>query len=119
MLFNKEKTMKRWLVFSWSVLPWLCLGLMGKAFAAEGGVPGAEGTLTVAHGLLALAAALGMGMAIVGGAYGQSKMAAAAFEGTARNPEAKIMGFLLLSMAFVESLVLLAFVCMFLLVQKI
>ncbi len=66
-------------------------------------------------GLLALAAALCMGIAVLGGTFGQGKAASAALEGIARNPAAqdKIFTPMLLSLALIESLVILGFLVAF------
>ncbi|MFZ4735034.1 MAG: ATP synthase F0 subunit C [Bradymonadia bacterium] len=68
----------------------------------------------------ALAAGLAIGVAALGGALGQSRAAAAALEGIARNPGAagKIQTPMILALALIESLVLLAFVIAFLLLGK-
>ncbi len=57
-----------------------------------------------------LAAGLSIGLAAFGGALGQSKAAAAALDGIARNPNAsgKIFTPMLLGLALIESLVLYA-----------
>ena len=64
------------------------------------------------NALIAVGAALAIGMAALGGTLGQGKAAAAALEGIARNPEAqgKIFTPMLLAMALIESLVILGFV---------
>lgn len=71
--------------------------------------------------LIAIGAALAIGMAALGGTLGQSKAAAAALEGIARNPEAqgKIFTPMILSMALIESLVIFGFVIAFMLLGKI
>lgn len=70
---------------------------------------------------LALAAALALGLAVIGGALGQGRAAAAALEGISRNPgaQSKIMTPMLIALALIESLVLLAFVIAFLMFLKI
>ena len=67
----------------------------------------AAGTL----GLVALGIGIMMGLAVLGGTLGQSKAAASALDGIARNPAAsgKFTGPLILSLALMESLVLFAF----------
>jgi F-type H+-transporting ATPase subunit c len=52
-----------------------------------------------------------MGLAVLGGALGQGKAAAAALDGVSRNPAAvgKLQTLLILSLALMESLVLFAF----------
>ena len=61
---------------------------------------------------VALAAALGIGIAAFGGALGQGRAAAAALEGIARNPNAadKLFTPFLLGLALIESLVIYALV---------
>lgn len=72
-------------------------------------------------GILALSAAIAIGLAALGGTLGQSKAAAAALEGIARNPEAqgKILTPMILALALIESLVIFGFVIAFLLQGKI
>ncbi len=74
------------------------------AFAAEGGGD---------RGLVALAAGLAIAVAAFGGAMGQGRAAAAALEGLARNPEAKVMGPMILGLALIESLVIYALIIAF------
>ena len=59
-------------------------------------------------GTLALAAAFGMALAAFGGALGQSKVAASACEGMARNPgaSANIRTAMILGLVFIETLAL-------------
>ena len=73
-----------------------------------------------ANGLIAIGAAVAVGLACLGGTAGQAKAAAAALEGIARNPEAsgKIFTPMLLSMALIESLVILGFVIAFMIQGK-
>jgi F-type H+-transporting ATPase subunit c len=63
------------------------------------------------HAALWIAAAFGMGIAAFGCGLGQGKIGAAALEGIARNPGAANAIFtpMLLSLAFVETLVLFTF----------
>jgi F-type H+-transporting ATPase subunit c len=67
-------------------------------------------------GLYAIAAGICLGIAVVGGALGQAKAGASALEGISRNPGAsdKIFVPMILSLAFIESLVLFAFALAFL-----
>lgn len=87
------------------------------AFAAQHGEPSALASL----GSLAFAAAFAMGLAAFGGAAGQSKTAAAALEGIARNPQSapKVQTPMIIALAMIESLVLFTFVIAFLLQSKI
>jgi F-type H+-transporting ATPase subunit c len=66
---------------------------------------------TESHAALWIAAAFGMGIAAFGCGLGQGKIGAAALEGIARNPGAanSIFTPMLLSLAFVETLVLFTF----------
>jgi len=75
----------------------------------------AEAATASATGVKALAAAIGFGIAVVGGALGQSRIGAAACEGAARNPgaAAKIQTMMILGLALIESLVLFALVIVF------
>lgn len=61
-------------------------------------------------------AGVGLALAVAGAAYGQSKVAASACEGLARNPAARpgIQLALILGLAFIESLVLFIWVMVFL-----
>jgi F-type H+-transporting ATPase subunit c len=72
------------------------------AFAQE---PGAAAS---GKGTLAIAAAFGMALAAFGGALGQSKVAASACEGMARNPgaSANIRTAMILGLVFIETLAL-------------
>jgi len=70
---------------------------------------------------LALAAGFAIGIAALGGALGQSRAAAAALEGIARNPGAagKVQTPMIIALALIESLVIYALVIAFLLQGKI
>jgi F-type H+-transporting ATPase subunit c len=72
-------------------------------------------------GWLGLGAGLGIGIAAFGGALGQGKAAAAALDGIARNPGAadRVFTPLILGLAFMESLVILAFLINFLIQNRI
>ena len=76
--------------------------------AADGG---AGDSVSLGLGIAAVALGLAAGMA----AQGQGNAAASAVEGMARNPAAagRIQGALLLSLAFMESLVIFTFVIVF------
>lgn len=93
--------MKRsnWVVMALAAVVVLFVAPM--AFAAEG---------EVAHsgGIGALAAGIGLGIAVLGGALGQGRTAATALEGIARNPGAQGNMFLtfILGMVLIESLVI-------------
>jgi F-type H+-transporting ATPase subunit c len=66
-------------------------------------------------GLVAIASGIAIGLAVFGGTAAQGKAAAAALEGMARNPAAsdKLFTPLILSLALIESLVILAFLVSF------
>lgn len=93
------------------------VALLAPAVAAaeEGGASGGG------NGLMALAVAIGIGMAALGGTLGQGRAASAALEGISRNPNAsdKVFVPMILGLAFMESLVLFTWVLMFLMMGKI
>lgn len=78
-------------------------------------------TAAVAHvgnsnsGLVAISAAIAIGLAVYGGTSAQGKAAASALEGMARNPAAsdKMFTPFILALALIESLVILAFLVAF------
>ena len=74
-----------------------------------------------AHGYISIGAGIGVGLAGLGGGLGQGKLAASALESIGRNPAStgKLFLPMLLALAFVESLVILAFVVSFFLYQKV
>ncbi len=89
-----------------------------SVFAQEAATHATTTTATAAgsdKGMLAIGAALCMGIAVLGGTLGQGKAASAALEGIARNPAAqdKIFTPMLLSLALIESLVILGFLVAF------
>jgi F-type H+-transporting ATPase subunit c len=63
----------------------------------------------------AIGAGFAIGLAVLGGALGQGRAAAAALEGISRNPgaSARIQTPMILGLALIESLVLIAFVIAF------
>ncbi len=69
-------------------------------------------------GLLAIGAALAISVAVLGGTLAQGKAASAALEGISRNPSAtdKMFTPMILSLALIESLVILAFLIAFLVI---
>ncbi len=87
------------------------------AFAQEH----AAGSGSSSGSAAAIAAGIAIGMAALGGTLGQSKAAAAALEGIARNPGAanKVQTPMILALALMESLVILAWVIAFMLLGKI
>ena len=83
------------------------------AFAQGGAEPAAAGPSPL--GYKYIAAGIGFAIAVFGGAIGQSRVAAAACEGAARNPGAsgKIQVMMILGLALIESLVLFALLVVF------
>jgi F-type H+-transporting ATPase subunit c len=71
--------------------------------------------------IIALSAAIAISIAAAGGAVGQGRAAATAFESMARNPsiQPKIFTSMILGLAFIESLVIYAMLISFLLMAKI
>jgi F-type H+-transporting ATPase subunit c len=73
-----------------------------------------EATTATTHdrGMVALAAAIAIGLAAFGGAMAQGKAAAAALDGISRNPAAsgKILTPMIIGLALIESLVIYALV---------
>ena len=67
--------------------------------------------------MLALAAGLGLPIAVISAALGQGRAAAAALEGIARQPEAagKIQTAMIIGLALIESLVIYALLMFFIL----
>jgi F-type H+-transporting ATPase subunit c len=86
------------------------------AFAEEAAQASGAGN----SGLLAIGAGLAIGIAAFGGAMGQSRTAAAALEGIARNPAAqdKIFTPMIVALALIEALVILAFLIALFIQQK-
>ena len=74
-----------------------------------------------ANSMIALAAAISIGLAAIGGTYAQGRATSAALEGIARQPSAapRIQTPLILGLALIEYLVLFAFVIAFLLQGQI
>lgn len=81
---------------------------------------GAVGAPSSDRGLLAIAVAIGIGIAALGGTLSQGRTASAALEGIARNPNAsdKVFVPMILGLAFIESLVLFTWVLMLLMQLK-
>lgn len=93
------------------------LGLLLSAITAfaQPATDAAAAAAASATGLKYIAAGIGFAIAVFGGAIGQSRVAAAACEGTARNPgaSARIQTMMILGLALIESLVLFALVVVF------
>ena len=107
--------MKKLIVSLMTSIPVMLMAL--PAFAEPQAV--AEGGLHL--GYIALAAGICMGAGTFGGALGQSRAAAAALEGIARNPQAasRVQTPMIIALAMMESLVLFALVIAFFLQGKI
>lgn len=109
--------MKVWNSIRFSLLAWL---LPVAAFADEAGHAAASGGASLSS-LIGIGAGLGMGIAVFGAAGAQGKIAAAFMEGVSRNPQAAdlIRTMLILSLIFVETLVLFTLLIALQLVGKI
>jgi F-type H+-transporting ATPase subunit c len=105
---SKGENMKKAILFAVTTLASL------SVFAEEA-TAAAASTGHTASGLVAIGAAIAIGMAVLGGTLGQGKAASSALEGIARNPAAadKLFTPLILSLALIESLVILAFLVAF------
>ncbi|MBN8547689.1 MAG: ATP synthase F0 subunit C [Deltaproteobacteria bacterium] len=105
--------MNRYLTKAFSMLALLAAVAPQMAFAAEG---------EVAHGggIFAIGAGVAIGLAALGGTLGQGKAISSALDSIGRNPAAqgKLFIPMLIGLAFVESLVIIAFVIAFQLVGK-
>jgi len=90
------------------------LAVSTSAFAQDGSADDFKGYIGLGVGLI-------MGLAVLGGALAQGNAAKGALEGISRNPQAasKIQTPMLIALAFVESLVIFAFVIAFLLMGTI
>lgn len=99
-----------------TILTMTALMLVALPAFAQGGGPMGTG-----DAIVAIAAAICMGLGTFGGALGQARTAAAALEGIARNPQAapKVQTPMIIALAMTESLVLFALVIAFFLQQKI
>jgi len=89
------------------------------AFAQVETATGAADNASSVSKYRALAAGIGFGIAVIGGAIGQSRVGAAACEGAARNPGAagRIQTMMILGLALIESLVLFALLVVFAVVK--
>jgi F-type H+-transporting ATPase subunit c len=93
------------------------VGLMLFAFPAFA----QDRAISAGGGVVALAAAICMGLGTFGGALGQARTASAALEGIARNPQAapRVQTPMIIALAMTESLVLFALVIAFFLQGKV
>ncbi len=105
--------MKKLIVSLFTAFPFVLLAL--PAFAAEAVQKSYD------YGYVAIAAGICMGAGTIGGTLGQSRAAAAALEGIARNPQAagRVQTPMIIGLAMMESLVLFAMVIAILLAGKI
>jgi len=101
----------------WSML--FIVLVAGAMFAPAAFAQGGAGATGEGHAALWIAAAFGMAIAAFGCGLAQGKIGAAALEGIARNPGAagSIFTPMLLSLAFVETLVLFTFLMIILKVK--
>ena len=106
--------------FKYLFLAALTMILMSAAVFAQGGGglgggAGAADNESTVSSYRALAAGIGFGIAVLGGALGQGKIGASAVEGAARNPSAagRIQTIMILGLALIESLVLFALLVVF------
>ena len=97
-------------------LAWLS-AVMTTLFSSTAFAQMAPSNAFDAQSMAALAAGVAIGLAVLGGALGQGRAAAAALEGISRNPGAapRIQTPMILGLALIESLVLMGFVIAFLL----
>jgi F-type H+-transporting ATPase subunit c len=88
--------------------------MTGMTALAQAGAVAADNESTVAK-YKAVAAVFGFAIAVAAGAIGQSRIAASAVEGAARNPGAagRIQTMMILGLALIESLVLFALLITF------
>jgi len=109
-LGRREKLMRRI-----GLLLLTVLGILVSAVPALAQGEAATAAANSAVGTKAIAAGIGFAIAEFGGAIGQSRVAAAACEGAARNPgaSARIQILMILGLALIESLVLFALVIVF------
>lgn len=106
--------MNRIVLFTTTILTFL-------AAASPAAAAGGEANAYDFGGMALLAAAIAIGSAAALCGLGQGKAAAAACEGTARNPSAggRIFTLALLGLAFIESLVIYALVVALMIVFKV
>ena len=92
----------------------LAIGLQG-AFAEVAAASSGD------NSIIAIGAGLAVGLAALGGGFGQGRVAGSALESIGRNPSAagKLNTPMILGLVFVETLVILSFVVAYLLQNKI
>lgn len=93
----------------------------GLAFSSVALAEDAAGSLTSGNGLLAIGAALAIGLAAMGGTLAQGRAAATALDGIARNPSSadKIFTPMLLGLALIEFQAIMGFIVAYLVVSKL
>ena len=77
--------------------------------------------MSIAQGLIAIAAALSITLCAIGVAFGQGKVATEAITSMARQPElqGKLQSVMILAMGFMEALAIYGLVIAFMLISKI
>ncbi len=108
-----------------TVFGWLgaavAIVIASPMFAMAQGAPAAGGGDGLRAGLIALGAGLAIGIGALGCGMGQGRLAASAMESLGRNPnsEPQIRTWLIISLAFVESLSLYALLIAYIMQGKI
>ncbi len=94
---------------------WTCAAVLLLPLAAFAQEDRAGSNMFDVRAWAAGGAGIAIGLAVLGGALGQGRAAAAALEGISRNPgaSARIQTPMILGLALIESLVLIAFVIAF------
>jgi F-type H+-transporting ATPase subunit c len=100
-----------------TILAALSVGLVPATAFAQAGAAANSFDMQAAA---TIGAAIAIGLAVLGGALGQGRAAAAALEGISRNPGAtsRIQTPMIIGLALIESLVLFAFALAFVLQSK-
>jgi F-type H+-transporting ATPase subunit c len=103
--------------FKYLFLATLTMIMLSAVALAQPGAAGGAGAdnASTEVSYKAIAAGIGFGIAVLGGALGQGKIGAGAVEGAARNPSAagRIQTIMILGLALIESLVLFALLVVF------
>lgn len=100
----------------------MSLSLINAAMAASNEIPAASaGTLIDNRAFLAIAAALCIGLGVLGASKAMGMIAKAALEGTARQPEMgnKLFTSMLIAMALVEALAIYCLLIAFMILAKV
>jgi F-type H+-transporting ATPase subunit c len=119
MAANKEERMVRRILVLAGAVTALLLGSPLLAMAQQGASSGGESG--VRAGLIALGAGLAIGIGALGCGLGQGRLAASAMESLGRNPnsEPQIRTWMIVGLAFVESLSLYALLIAYIMQGKI